>query len=392
MFEGFFGGNGDVWSTIVWFVLFIFFIIFGPRLMVTQSILKLERDVSEIEEMAKKAKSHVYSFVAKSPTPKIRGSIDGFMEFFAVEPVSADPYGVMKKLDHIIKRSDKRFNYFVNQITPNFSKEDKRNLKGALGGAITTYQVAKILRHMLEIIKKYKMFQLAMVLQMQIPLIARMAKSALAATKAFTDGIPIGDGIGPLVIASMIKGKVKLYDDEEFVYTETKINGNKIILAKADGTGATVGMPGKFVKKLLKRKKINRIITVDAGMKLEGEKSGTLAEGVGVAMNPAGTDRYDIEEITVRKNIPLDAIIIKVSDEEALMPMKKEIANSVPNAINLIKENINREKRKETILVMGVGNTCGIGNNHKEALEGERKLRAYLRKMEKQKKKKKIFK
>ena len=77
------------------------------------------------------------------------------MEFFAVTPISTDPYGIMKKLDHIIKNYDSRFRCFVDQINPNASKEEKKNIKNALSGAITTHQIAKIVRHYVELIKKY---------------------------------------------------------------------------------------------------------------------------------------------------------------------------------------------------------------------------------------------
>lgn len=390
MIEAFFGGGGDIWSTVVWFVLFVVFLIYGPKMMVTQTILKLEKDVLEFEQLAKKSRKTVFEMISKSPTKKEKDAINSFMEFFAVTPVSTDPYGVMKKLDHIIKQEDERFNYFVSQLKPDFSTSQKRNLKSALGGAITTYQIAKVVRHMLELIKKYKMFQYGMILQMQIPMIKDLAESAEGATTAFSKQQAIGDGIGPLVAASMIKGKVKLMDDEEFVYSETKVGNKTIIFSKASGPGSTVAKPGKFMQKILSKKKVNRIITIDAALKMEGEKSGSTAEGVGIAMNPGGTDRFEIEDIVVKKNIPLDAIVIKMSEKEALTPMSKDIVNAIPNAIELVKDNINRIKGRETILIMGVGNTCGIGNDHKEAMNAEKAIQVLIKKTPIDKKKKRL--
>jgi len=69
------------------------------------------------------------------------------------------------------------------------------------------------------------------------------------------------------------------------------------------------------------------------------------------------------------------------------MPMKKEIINSVSNAIGVVRQNINRANKNETILIMGVGNTCGVGNNPKAALEAEKRARTALKKEEKPKKK-----
>jgi hypothetical protein len=381
--------GGDWVSTIIWIILFIIFIFFGPRLMTTQSILKLEREAAILEEMAKKTRKRIVKSLSKKPDKKLKDNVRSFMEFFAIPPVGTDPYGVMKKLDHIIRNSDQRFRYFVKQIAPNVSNVKQRNIKNALAGAIMTHQVAKIVRHYLELIKKYKMYQLALVIQMQIPLISRMAKAAMNATFAFLDGAPIGDGAGSLVAANLMKGKVKKIEKDEFVVVRTKINGRDVWIAKAEGPGASIGYPGKFLQKFLKRQRINRIITIDAAMKLEGEKTGTIAEGVGVAMGGSGVDRYEIEQIAVKRNIPLDAVAVKVSQEEALMPMKKEILKSVPKAIDAVKAAINRGSKREKILIIGVGNTCGIGNDYKSIKDTEKILKKYLRKIEMKKKKKK---
>jgi len=191
-----------------------------------------------------------------------------------------------------------------------------------------------------------------------------------------------------MVAASLIpsKSKIKVYQDEEFALAEVNFAGRKVLVAKANGPGATVGRPGKFLLKLMKKKKINKIITVDAALRLEGEKPGSVAEGVGVAMG--GTvDRYEIEEVAVKKNIPLDAVGIKVSDEEALRPMKKEILDAVPKATIALKSAIARSNKKDKILIIGVGNTCGVGNTRKEFEESKKKLLKVLKKIEEEKKK-----
>jgi hypothetical protein len=387
MFEIFSQFGGDLVSTIIWLLLFVIFIIFGPRIMTTQAVLKLEKEVYELEELAIKSRHYVINYVSKKPDKKTKESIEAFMDFFAISPVGTDPYGIIKKIDHIVKQSDDRIKYFVNEIAPGFSSEEKQNIKNALGGAITAHTIAKIVRHYLELIKKYKLFQLAMVIQMQIPLIIRIAKASMRATHAFVDGVPIGDGIGPLVATSMIKGKVRTFRNEEFVVYKTKIEGKDVWISKADGPGASTGYPGKFLIKFLKRNKIDRIITIDAAMKLEGEKTASIAEGVGVAMGGTGVERYEIEELAVKKNIPLDAVAVKVSDEEALNPMKKVIFDAVPKAQQTLVKAIKRSKKKEKILVMGVGNTCGIGNSYRSISKTKENLRKHLKKIEKKKRK-----
>ena len=382
---------GTDWlSTIIYFLLFIILIIFGPRIMTAQTILKLEKEASDLEEMAKKSRGYILSALPKKDNDT-KKKVKNFMEFFAVSPVETDPSGIMKKLDQMIKHYDYRFKYFVNQVMPNAPENKKMNIRDALSGAITTHQIAKIVRHYVELIKKYKMFQMAMVIQMQIPLITRMAKASMHATKAFVDGLPIGDGIGPLIVASMINGKPQVFKEEEFVVAKAKIGGRDVWVSKAMGPGASTGYPGNFLTKFMKKQRIDKIITIDAGLKLEGEKTGTVAEGVGVAMGGIGVDRYEIEDIAVKRKIPLDAVVIKVSEEGALMPMKKEIFDSIKESTELVKESLKRAKKNERILIMGVGNTCGVGNDSKTVKEVEKKVKKQAR-MEKAKDEKKKFK
>jgi len=374
---------GTDWvSMILWFIIAIFFFVFGQRLMVTQIIIKLEKEAEELEGMADKSETYILHSISKKPNLALKKSVKNFMEFFAIGPVSIDPYGVIKKLDHIIRNSDEKFKYFVRQIAPDISKEEQMNIKNALEGAITTHQIAKIVRHYLELIKKYKMFQLAIIIQMQIPLISRIARASMKATQALAEGVPIGDGIGALVAASLMKSNVKIFDNYEFAVAKSQIDGKEVWISKASGPGASTGYPGKFLTNFFKNQKIDRMITIDAALKLEGEKTGSIAEGVGVAMGGTGVDRFEIEEIVVKRNIPLDAVAIKVSEEGALEPMGKEIFDVVPDAIESVKEILKRNGKKERVLIMGVGNTCGIGNTAGELKDLEKKLKSYRERTE----------
>jgi hypothetical protein len=377
---------GTDWvSLVLWFVIAIVFFFFGQRIMVTQIILQLEKEVIELEEMAEKSRNYVLHSISKKPNENVKKSVKNFMEFFAIGPVSSDPYGIIKKIDHIVRNADDKFKYVVNQIAPDADIERQKDIRNALEGAMTTNQIAKIIRHNLELIKKYKMFQLAVILQMQIPLIARIAKASMKATQAFADRIPIGDGIGPYVAASFVTTNAKVYDKYEFMVAKTKIDGKEVWVSKAAGPGASTGYPGKFLLDFMKRQRLDRIITIDAALKLEGEKTGSIAEGVGVAMGGTGVDRYEIEEIVVKKNIPLDAVVVKVSEEDALEPMKKEVFNAAQNAAENVREILKRNKN-ERVMIIGVGNTCGIGNTKKDLDGVEKKIRDYAAKNKEEKK------
>ncbi len=359
-----------------------------------QVVWALERDLRELDVMASKGKQLIFKKISKKPSKEIEGKINEFMEFHLLPPVSLDPSGIVDKIHSVFKHAATREKQFVNEIAPHFTEEQQSNITAALMHTSGIHQISKIIRHYLEMIRKYKMLQLALILQMQIPLIKQVSKALLESVDAFTKEVPIGDGIGPLVIASMIPANAKLTvcKDEEFVYAKTKVEGRTVILSKAFGPGTTIGYPGKFVQKLVKKNKINRIITVDAAQGLEGEKAGTIAEGVGVGTRGSELVAYhgfQIEEIAAKKNIVLDTIAIKEISQTSLYPMPKEILKSLPDAISVTKRAINRAGKNEKILIMGFGNTCGVGNNAKAAKEAEEKIKKHIKKKESAKKKQK---
>ena len=380
-------GGGDWIGNIIWLVLFVVFMLYSSRIMITQTVWKLEKDVIMLEDLAKDAQKIVLKRVARRPTKDVVNNINRVMEFFSVSPISIDPYGVIKKIDLVVKQSDDRFEYFAKQITQNATKNEIADVKNALAGAITVYQIAKVMRHYLELIKRDKILQLALIVQMQMPMIERMSKAAVKATEAFAEEMPIGDGIGPLIVASLIpaKAKVKIYGDDEVAVAKAKVAGRDLWVAKASGPGASTGYPGKFMQKFCKVNKLDRIITVDAALKLEGEKTGSIAEGVGIAMGGVGTERYEIETIAVKRNMPIDAVVVKVSEEEALSPMAKEVVDAMPKAKEFVFDAVKRAGRRENIMIFGVGNTCGVGNNESAARDAESRIRRHATKAEKKK-------
>lgn len=360
--------------------------------MVLQIMGRLERSALMLENMSLKAERIVIRKIKKKADKKLKNSVKQFLEFFTISPISTDPFGVMKKLEHIQDLEKDRFKYFVEQVAPDADSEKQANIVMGLSGAIQIYEITKIVRHFVELIKKTKSINLALIIQMQIPLIEKMAKALLHGTEALVNGWPIGDSAGAYVGAKLIGNSKIQKMDEETILARKKYRNRNVIIVKAKGPGGRTGNPGKVLEKIAKKEKIAKIITVDAAAKLEGEKTGTLAEGIGVALGGIGVERYQIEEIAVKNKIPLDSIIIKMSMEEAIMHMKKPILDAIPNAINMINDAIDRTKEKGTIVVIGVGNTSGVGNNEKSLVESEKIIKMNIRKMKlKAKKRKKRF-
>jgi len=381
--------SGDLLSQIINMFMWIFVLGFiFPKLIVYQMMVKLEQSTMKLEVMSKKAQKTVLEKISKKPDKKLKDQVKNFMEFFAIPPVDLDPYGIVKKFDHLVKQEKDRFKYFVDQIAPKSSEEEKANIMMGLSGSMGLYQITKIVRHFLELTKKTKSQYYAMMLQMQLPLIERIAKSLVHGTEALSNGWVIGDGIGPYVAVNYI-GSDEVKTDEENVVSKKKRKGRDIIIIKAKGPGGRTGNPGKILEKLSKKTEIAKIITIDAAAKLEGEETGSVAEGVGVAMGGIGVERYYIEDVAVKNNIPIDSIIVKMSQEEAIMAMKKSIIDAVPRVMKILDETVARTKEKGTIVIIGVGNTSGVGNDGKDVKKTGEEIRKIDDEIEKKEKKKK---
>lgn len=372
--------TGD--NSILSFILLMLFFFLYPRLMIWQMTWKFETDLKELEGYRQQAEKFVLQKISKKPDKKLKAAVRNFMDFFIAPPVDLDPYGIMKKIEHTMDESERRFSYFVDQMAPKMDRTERANLKFAVIGAIGVNQIFKIVRHLVITIKKTNNLQYAMILQMMLPTIIKVAKANTKATKAFADGMPIGDAIGPVVAASL---KTKDGDEvaKDVVASREKFAGVAVDVMKAKGPGGALGKLGKAVEAIHKRDRIDHIITIDAAGKLEGEETGSVAEGVGVMMGGVGVERSQIEEVAVKYDIPTDGIAIKMAPEEASIPIKKEVFNAQKKVMEILGRLV-KETKKKRILIIGVGNTCGVGNT-KQSLKGlNEKLKPIWREQKKE--------
>ncbi len=366
-----FGGDGL--GTILWIVMFFVFMFVYPRLMISQVLFKLESTAVSLENMTQTAKRIVTKKVSKNPSREVREAINNFMEFFVIEPVSLDPFGVMKKIEHLTKLSEKRFKHFVRNLVPSYDSEIRADLMMGMSGAISLHHISKQVRHFVELVRKTRNLQLAMILQMQLPFIERVSKALLRGTEALTNGWPIGDSVGPYVVQHMIDRYKEA--DEDTLVAAKRIKGKKVIFVRAKGPGGRTGNLGEVVEKISKRTKVAKIITIDAASKFEGEKTGSIAQWVGVAIGGGGVDRSYIENLATQSDIPLDAFVVKMAPEEAIMPMAKDVFTASAKVVKMVQENISETREKGTIVVVGVGNCSGIDNNSKKLKESEERIK-----------------
>lgn len=194
-------------------------------------------------------------------------------------------------------------------------------------------------------------------------MIMEEAEAYFSFIDAFKQGKPIGDGVGPLVASKLMTDVSMREVAEDIVAAEVTVKGRMVVVTKAKGPGGTVGKPGDAVGKLIEQNdgKMSLIVMVDAGVKLEGEDSGYVVEGVGAAIGGVGVEKFKIEELATKYEIPVYAMIVRQSLKEVLSPMTDSMIDSVDEVIKRLGRVI-RERTKEgdTILVVGVGNTIGI--------------------------------
>lgn len=360
--------------SLLWFVLIFVSIFYGQKIQGWKASKDIQMGLEKLKKWNDECKeillNNFKEFANKKKTQKdLLIELEDFITFVTIPPVSLDPYGIIPKFDHIVDVRDYRFKEEVELLAPNADNSQRANLENLLEATMAIDFIYRLIRHYLILGKKTKSMILLLQISMQLGLILAMAKAFYHAAKAFSEGSPIGDGLGPLVAASFIRdvanGEVEADEiNRDTIVQEVEFEDRIIYVVRAKGPGGTVGKPGKAIKQLIEKhgEQISRIIMIDAGLKLTGDKTGSMAVGVGAAIGGIGIEKHYIEESSTGKEIPIDALICKESLEDALTTMKRPITQSIPKFIEKIKMAIRKRTEKGTkIILAGIGNSIGIG-------------------------------
>ena len=350
---------------VLWLAFFALYMFYGQKIQVKIMLKEIEASLFRLKMMRNRGReitiSTIKSISKNGDDPTER--IDRLLEHVYIPPVNLDPSGIIRRLEHLINVRDFKFKEEVKMMIPDADDAQINNLTNMIEAATALNQIYKIVRHYFLIGKKTSSFYIILQLQMILPQIMMETKAYARALVAFKNGQPIGDGIGPLIAARLMRGS-ELYEiADDTVIGRVPMEGRVAYVLKAKGPGGNVGKPGEAIRQLLEEKEgeISRIIIIDAAQKFEGEKPGEVIEGTGVAIGGPGVDKYKVEEVATKYKIPLSAILIKEGIGDVVSTMRKEIADSVNDAIDRIKRII-RETTKEgdSIIIAGIGNTIGI--------------------------------
>jgi hypothetical protein len=364
-----FGSGGDSISSILsmlFYVVFIVFLFYGQRIQMYVMIREVEGSLYKLKYIKEEGRKITIETIKEIGKPQTDPSarVDRYLEYFTISPQSMDPAGIVYKLDHILDVRDTRLKDEVKIMAPESDEVQINNLENTLEAAMALNYIYKVVRHFYIQGKKTLSLYIIMQLQMILPLVMKEAEAYASALKAFADGQPIGDGVGPLVAAKLMHGYETRKVPKDCVVASVPIEGRTALIIKAEGPGGNVGKPGEAVQAVIEENKgkLASVIMIDAGLKLEGEGVGEVAEGIGAAIGGPGVDQFKIEEAIVKHKIPLNAVIVKEDIGDAVSPMRKEIADSVDTVIERVKNVIlERTKEGDTVIIVGVGNTIGVG-------------------------------
>ena len=357
---------------LAFFAFIMIFSLYGAKIQMWQWLKQIQVGLLELKRMhleSRQAAIDTFKKFGKSETD-VTAALDRWLDYFTIMPVDLDPAGILKRLDHLLDERRDRFQEFVLEVAPEADPSTRQNLENTLEVTQVLHLVYRVVRHYYLLGKKTGSQILIMQVQMQMPELLRLAKAYFDAIGAFSEGKPIGDGIGPLIVTKFARemgATPESYVPEvtrEVGYYPVQFENRTIYALRATGPGGTVGKPGFAVRKLVENNKgrVTRIITVDAALKLEGEELGRVSEGTGAAIGDPGPEKHAIEDVATENGISLEALVVKEDEAAAVGVMQKKVLDAIPEVVARIKTAIlKRTKPGDEIVLAGIGNTMGIG-------------------------------
>jgi len=359
--------NGTTFDLIVTMIVLMLFAYLSRELEIMRAINEVEGYLA----LFKQSRDNAFESLTKSlgrlshlGEKEVREKASQLIETALIFPVNLDPYGIVEKIRHILYTAQEEVEGEVARIASKGSRVDVQNLTNLVEAVRALNYLYKVINHYYLIARKFKSLWLILQLNALLPFVLEEIKALEGAVKAFRNGLPIGDSAGPYVVASLARrfGAVRRYEpvkDTEIFHVEHK--GRRIYLAKARGPGGTVGHLDEALKWILERDEVSLIVSVDAALKLEGEETGLISHGFGVAMGGIGVERFRIEEMATKRRIPLYAVLIKMSEWEASSIMSEKVYRAADKAVGIVHDVLlNKCAPGSTAVVLGVGNTIGV--------------------------------
>jgi hypothetical protein len=306
--------------------------------------------------------------------------IEFLLNFFHIMPNDRDPQGIMDVIERNARLGKRLMIREVKKLLPDLEYTEQLQHSALLSIASELLFLYKFFRHMLKLgwytfMAPYQAVELR-------KMFLEWKDAYMGAYDAFERGVMIGDSIGPMIVTELAdnyshKGW-RLDESTDVYYCNDYINN--VVFARA--MEFTTGDLIQFIKN---RKcddilDFNKIITIDAGLKLLGEDTGSIAKAVGIACGGSGAERRFMEHL----GIDTIAFVVKMWLTEAYGPMNEVVVDHRGKfhkfkdwikRMKLQPENIMKNKRmlikkineeidpSERTLVIGIGNAIGVDIN-----------------------------
>ena len=185
--------------SMLMYLSFILFIFFGQKIQLRIMLYEIDGVVRKLDFMRREAKSLSVKTIREVGKPKEDPEplINTLLEQFMISPVDMDPAGIVGKLEHIMDVREEKFKDDIKLIAPEAEKAQLNNLENLVEASWALNTIYRIIRHFYLLGKKTSSFYVILQLQMILPIIMQEAEAMVDAAKAFVEGQPIGDGIGP---------------------------------------------------------------------------------------------------------------------------------------------------------------------------------------------------
>jgi hypothetical protein len=363
-------GISSLDTTLIYIVAFVVLtlvsLVFATRIQASMMLGEIGRNLSKFENLKNQSRKELLDYlvsVCKVPASDSQKEADRIIDYFTIMPENVDPAGVVGKMEQVVRLQDDRIRQEVKDLAPNADAVQRSIAENLLGIASILSQIYKVIRHFYISGQKMKNPYLLASVQMILPILLKEADAFFGAIESFKLGQPIGDGVGEIVAGKLMLGKEKIRAARDTVYASSEYKGRKLLVVKAEGPMATVGMPDVAVQKLTQdpANKISMLIMIDAALKLEGEETGEIAQGVGAAIGGIGVEKFRIEEAATTNKIPMYAVVVKETMLDSICVMTKEISESAQRAIDIVLNLIEKKtKETDTVLIVGIGNTLGV--------------------------------
>jgi len=367
------GSEISTWATLIVNILWVALLLLwltglGNWIQVYWYRADIRSKLAILGGLADEARKETLDYMNRNKAKDASSLLNRLLDFFVIEPVNIEPTDIINRLRHLINIRDARFKDVFNQAMPDSDEVTRSVASTAAEIASALNFIYKYVRHILLFAEKTKNWYLILQLAIFMPQIIQIAQMYRKALDDFLYKVPVGDGAGPLVALRLAGFGAEWREvTEDTVVAESEFEGRRLLIIKARGPGSTVGRPGEAAEKVIREaiaqgRKVSLMVTVDAALKLEGEDTGDVAEGVGAAIGDPGPEKIRFERVATEYNIPLRAVIVKMGMDEAILAMNQHIYKGVENAVERVKQIIRSESREgDTVVVIGVGNTVGVG-------------------------------